>query len=160
MSRGPAGIATRSSNGHPIPPAGPSEFPRRRRERGPLMSDELIGLTASQAADRIRAGDLTGEEYFHAYREAAAGDSLNAFLWTADEAGASGDGPLAGIPIAVKDIFCTEGVPTTAGSRILEGYRPPYPATAVRRLRDAGAGVLGKANMDEVPMGSRHANTL
>src|SRR3546814_13545155 len=69
-----AGIATRSSNGRPIPPAGPSEFPHRRRERGSLMSDELIGLTVSQAADRIRAGDLTGEEYFDAYREAAAGD--------------------------------------------------------------------------------------
>jgi aspartyl-tRNA(Asn)/glutamyl-tRNA(Gln) amidotransferase subunit A len=123
------------------------------------MSDELIGLTASQAADRIRAGDLTGEEYFDAYREAAAGDSLNAFLWTADEAGASGDGPLAGIQIAVKDIFCTEGVPTTAGSRILEGYRPPYSATAVRRLRDAGAGVLGKANMDEFAMGSSNENS-
>src|SRR5215218_4180372 len=159
MSRGRAGIAARSSNGRPIPPAGPSEFPRRRRERGPLMSDELIGLTASEAADRIRAGDLTGEEYFETYREAAAGDSLNAFLWTADEVAASGDGPLAGIPVAVKDIFCTEGVPTTAGSRILEGYRPPYTATAVRRLRDAGAGVLGKANMDEFAMGSSNENS-
>jgi aspartyl-tRNA(Asn)/glutamyl-tRNA(Gln) amidotransferase subunit A len=123
------------------------------------MSDELIGLTVSQAVDRIRAGDLTGEEYFDAYREAAAGDSLNAFLWTADEAGASVDGALAGIPVAVKDIFCTEGVPTTAGSRILEGYRPPYTATAVRRLRDAGAGVLGKANMDEFAMGSSNENS-
>ena len=61
--------------------------------------------------------------------------------------------------MAVKDIFCTEGIPTTAGSRILEGYRPPYTATAVRRLREAGARVLGKTNMDEFAMGSSNENS-
>src|SRR6266536_159950 len=120
---------------------------------------ELIELTVAQAADRIRSGELSADEYFEAYREAAAGDSLNAFLWTAEEAEEAGEGPLGGIPVAVKDIFCTEGIPTTAGSRILEGYRPPYTATAVRKLREAGASVLGKANMDEFAMGSSNENS-
>ncbi|HXS46134.1 MAG TPA: Asp-tRNA(Asn)/Glu-tRNA(Gln) amidotransferase subunit GatA, partial [Solirubrobacterales bacterium] len=62
-------------------------------------------------------------------------------------------------PIAVKDIFCTEGVPTTAGSRILEGYRPPYTSTAVRKLIEAGAPILGKTNMDEFAMGSSNENS-
>ena len=63
------------------------------------------------------------------------------------------------MPIAVKDIFCTEGIETTAASRILEGYRPPYTATAVRRLADAGARLLGKTNMDEFAMGSSNENS-
>src|SRR3954453_18325514 len=123
------------------------------------MGSELIDLTVAEAAERIRSGALSADEYFEAYRQAADGDSLNAFLWTAEEAGEAGEGPLGGIPVAVKDIFCTEGVPTTAGSRILEGYRPPYTATAVRRLRDAGGRVLGKANMDEFAMGSSNENS-
>ena len=118
-------------------------------------------------ADPLRR--LSRDEYFDAYREAAAGDSLNAFLWTAEDAAQAdleGPGgrderraPARGIPVAVKDIFCTEGIPTTAGSRILEGYRPPYTATAVRKLREAGARVLGKANMDEFAMGSSNENS-
>src|SRR5690242_4261788 len=111
---------------------------------------ELIELTVAEAAARIRSGDLSADEYFDAWRTAAGGDSLNAYLWTAEDAAqADLDGtraaeddpdperPLAGIPVAVKDIFCTQGIPTTAGSRILEGYRPPYTATAVRGLRRA-----------------------
>src|SRR4051794_16512090 len=121
--------------------------------------DELIDLTVAEAAGRIRSGELGADEYFDAYRQAAAGDSLNAFLWTAEEPEDAGEGPLGGIPVAVKDIFCTEGIPTTAGSRILEGYRPPYTATAVRKLREAGAGVLGKVNMDEFAMGSSNENS-
>src|SRR5918994_3506027 len=62
-------------------------------------------------------------------------------------------------PLAGKDIFCTAGVPTTAGSRILEGYEPPYTSTAVRNLGDAGIGVLGKTNMDEFAMGSSNENS-
>jgi aspartyl-tRNA(Asn)/glutamyl-tRNA(Gln) amidotransferase subunit A len=136
------------------------------------MSEELIELTVAEAAERIRSGELAADEYFDAYREAAAGDSLNALLWTAEDTAQAdlegarasqneidADRPLVGVPVAVKDIFCTEGIPTTAGSRILEGYRPPYTATAVRGLRRAGARVLGKANMDEFAMGSSNENS-
>jgi aspartyl-tRNA(Asn)/glutamyl-tRNA(Gln) amidotransferase subunit A len=98
-------------------------------------------------------------EYFGAYREAASGDSLNAYLWTAESPNGSGDGPLAGVPVAIKDIFCTEGIATTAGSLILEGYQPPYSSTAVRKLTEAGASVLGKTNMDEFAMGSSNENS-
>jgi aspartyl-tRNA(Asn)/glutamyl-tRNA(Gln) amidotransferase subunit A len=119
----------------------------------------IVDLTVAQAAERIRSGELSADEYFDAYREAAAGDELNAYLWTAQEPGETGDGELSGIPVAVKDIFCTEGIPTTAGSRILEGYNPPYTATAVRRLKEAGASVLGKVNMDEFAMGSSNENS-
>ncbi|MSO40441.1 MAG: Asp-tRNA(Asn)/Glu-tRNA(Gln) amidotransferase subunit GatA [Solirubrobacterales bacterium] len=122
---------------------------------------ELLELTASEAIERIRKRELSDDEYFEAYREAAAGDPLNAYLWLAPENHEQGnrEGPLAGAPVAVKDIFCTEGVLTTAGSRILEGYRPPYTATAVRRLSGQGARLLGKTNMDEFAMGSSNENS-
>jgi aspartyl-tRNA(Asn)/glutamyl-tRNA(Gln) amidotransferase subunit A len=127
------------------------------------MSAELLELTVARAAALIAAGELSGEELLRAYVEAAAGDELNAFLWRAEPGkpgcAGSGVGPLAGIPVAVKDIFCTEGIETTAASRILEGYRPPYTATAVRRLSDAGAQVIGKTNMDEFAMGSSNENS-
>ncbi len=93
--------------------------------------------------------------------------SLNAFLsvdaagagaaaWRLDEAAASGDapGPLHGLVVAVKDNLCTVALPTTCGSRILDGYHSPYEATAVRRVRAAGGIVLGKTNLDEFAMGS------
>ena len=122
------------------------------------MGAELLELTVAQAIERIRSGDLSSGEYFGAYRAAAEGDELNAFLTTESPNG-GGEGDLMGVPIAVKDIFCTEGVATTAGSRILEGYRPPYTATAVRKLNEAGARVLGKTNMDEFAMGSSNENS-
>src|SRR4051794_2640592 len=122
---------------------------------------ELLSFTGAQAAERIRAGDISASELFAAYRERAAGEDLNAFLWVADDPDTHADsaGPLAGVPLAVKDLFCVEGVPSVAASRILEGYRPPYTSTVVRNLRAAGAGVLGKTNMDEFAMGSSNENS-
>jgi aspartyl-tRNA(Asn)/glutamyl-tRNA(Gln) amidotransferase subunit A len=124
---------------------------------------DLLELSVGEALRLIEAGELSGDEVFSAYVEAAAGDDLNAYLWRAEPGkpgcAGNGDGPLAGIPVAVKDIFCTEGVETTAASRILEGYRPPYTATVVRQLTDAGARVLGKTNMDEFAMGSSNENS-
>jgi aspartyl-tRNA(Asn)/glutamyl-tRNA(Gln) amidotransferase subunit A len=122
---------------------------------------ELLELTVAEAAARIASGEVSAAEYFEAWQETAAGDELNAYLWRVEDADGyqAEDGPLGGIPVAVKDIFCTEGSPTTAGSRILEGYRPPYTATAVRQLDAAGARVLGKTNMDEFAMGSSNENS-
>ena len=127
------------------------------------MSAELLDLTAAQAAAAVRAGELDPAELFDVYRARAADDRLNAFTWLADEAPgdarASSGQPLAGVPIAVKDLFCTEGVPSQSGSKILEGYRPPYTATVVRRLAEAGAPLLGKTNQDEFAMGSSNENS-
>ena len=127
------------------------------------MSD-LVELSAAQAAERVRAGEVSPGELFAAYRERAEGEELGAFLSLAEpgpEAGGGdpGERPLAGVPLAVKDIFCVADVPTTAASRILEGYRPPYTATAVERLAAAGAPMLGKTNMDEFAMGSSNENS-
>jgi aspartyl-tRNA(Asn)/glutamyl-tRNA(Gln) amidotransferase subunit A len=122
---------------------------------------ELITFTAAQAAERIKAGEISADELFAAYRERAASEDLNAFLWVADgpDEHADASGPLAGVPLAVKDLFCVAGVPSMAASRILEGYRPPYTSTAVAKLRAAGAAVLGKTNMDEFAMGSSNENS-
>jgi aspartyl-tRNA(Asn)/glutamyl-tRNA(Gln) amidotransferase subunit A len=124
------------------------------------VSSELLELTVAGARARIEASEVSPAEYFDSYARAAAGDELNAYLWRAEPgAAANGGGSLGGIPVAIKDLFCTEGIPTTAGSRILEGYRPPYTATAVRRLGEAGARVLGKTNLDEFAMGSSNENS-
>jgi aspartyl-tRNA(Asn)/glutamyl-tRNA(Gln) amidotransferase subunit A len=125
------------------------------------MSD-IVALTAAQAAEAVGTGDLDRTELFEAYRTRAAADELNAFVWVADEAPATNGaaaGPLGGVPLGVKDLFCTEGVPSQAGSKILEGYRPPYTATVVRNLLDAGAPLLAKTNQDEFAMGSSNENS-
>ncbi|HUH03822.1 MAG TPA: Asp-tRNA(Asn)/Glu-tRNA(Gln) amidotransferase subunit GatA [Kofleriaceae bacterium] len=134
------------------------------------MSDaDLAYLPLADQARRLAAGELSSTELTRIYldRIAAANPALNAYLRidkggalaTAariDAARASGDelGPLAGVPLALKDIFVTEGLETTAASRILAGWIPPYDGTAVARLRAAGAVILGKLNMDEFAMGS------
>jgi aspartyl-tRNA(Asn)/glutamyl-tRNA(Gln) amidotransferase subunit A len=138
----------------------------------------LTDLTLLQAADALRSGQLSSRELTHAYLEriAARNGDLHAFLALTPEgaerqaaeadrrlAQARGGGPTTpltcGIPIAVKDVLCLEDVPTTAGSRILEGFRPPYSATAVQRLLDDGVVVLGKTNTDEFAMGSSTENS-
>jgi len=124
---------------------------------------DILDLTAKQAADAVAAGELDPTELFEAYRTRAAADELNAYTWVADEAPAAAaaaqPAPLAGVPLAVKDLFCTEGVPSQAGSRILEGYRPPYTATVVAGLHRAGAPLLAKTNQDEFAMGSSNENS-
>ncbi|HET6830060.1 MAG TPA: Asp-tRNA(Asn)/Glu-tRNA(Gln) amidotransferase subunit GatA [Solirubrobacterales bacterium] len=124
------------------------------------MSDPRL-LTVAEGLGEIAAGNLSANEWFAAY--AGAPDELGAYLWRPDGTAVRPDdtasGPLAGVPVAIKDIFCIEGLPATAGSRILEGYVPPYTATAVERLLAAGASVLGKTNMDEFAMGSSNENS-
>jgi aspartyl-tRNA(Asn)/glutamyl-tRNA(Gln) amidotransferase subunit A len=127
------------------------------------MSRDILQLTAAAAAALVRAGELDAGELFEVYRASAASDTLGAFTWVAQGPPAIGpaavEAPLGGVPLAVKDLFCTEGVPSQAGSRILEGYRPPYTATVVRRLADAGAPLLAKTNQDEFAMGSSNENS-
>src|SRR3954466_4791693 len=123
---------------------------------------DIRDLTVLAAHNAKMAREFSPQEHAEAWFEAAATDELNAYLWRNDrgaEAAAIEVEQDWNAPIAVKDIFCTEGVPTTAASRILEGYRPPYTATAVRRLTGAGARVLGKTNMDEFAMGSSNENS-
>jgi aspartyl-tRNA(Asn)/glutamyl-tRNA(Gln) amidotransferase subunit A len=117
---------------------------------------DLLGLTAAQQAQLIASGEVSSAEVFEFWRGQAAGDDLGSYLWVAEETPANA-GALP--PVAVKDLFCVEGVPSSAGSRILEGYLPVYTATSVRNLEEAGAAVLGKTNQDEFAMGSSNENS-
>ncbi|MGI8946829.1 MAG: Asp-tRNA(Asn)/Glu-tRNA(Gln) amidotransferase subunit GatA [Ornithinimicrobium sp.] len=134
-----------------------------------MSSADLTSLTAAAMADALAAGEITAEALTQAHldRIERLNPLLNAFLHVdadgalttareVDAARAAGEElhRLAGVPIAVKDIACTQGLPTTAGSSMLEGWIPPYDATIVARLRAARMPILGKTNMDEFAMGS------
>lgn len=123
--------------------------------------------SARELAAAVRSGRARAVEVVSAALAAAAADRCNAFVTLAEDeamraaaaldarvAAGEDPGPLAGVPLAVKDNLCTEGLATTAGSRVLEGFVPPYDATVVARMRAAGAIVIGKTNLDEFGMGS------
>ncbi len=128
---------------------------------------ELTSLTIAQLRDGFRSGEFTAREIAEQYNSAVSGArALNAYTVetpedalaaadAADKARGSGDlGSLAGVPLGIKDLFATRGVDTTSGSKILGGFKPPYESTVTANLRKAGAGMLGKLNMDEFAMGS------
>lgn len=129
---------------------------------------ELTKLTIAEARDALANKDFSAAELAEAYIKAMeAGRDLNAYITEtpdvalerareSDDRRAKGDhiGTMDGIPIAMKDLFCTEGVLTTAGSHILDGFTPAYESTVSANLRSAGAVMLGKANLDEFAMGS------
>ena len=135
---------------------------------------EPTRLSASEIAAAIASGEISAVEVaqVHLDRIAAVDERVHASLHVdrqgalaaaraVDAKRANGEhlGSLAGVPLALKDVFTQRGVPTTCGSRILEGWRPPFDSTVVRRLRDAGVVVLGKTNMDEFAMGSSTENS-
>ena len=138
------------------------------------MAGELTRMSAAGLAAAVAAGEVSALEVTEAHlaRIAEVDGAVHAFLHVAadgarraaravDERRAAGEplGPLAGVPLALKDLFTTTDMPTTCGSAILNGWRPPYDATITRRLREAGVVILGKTNMDEFAMGSSTENS-
>ena len=136
------------------------------------MSD-MNAWSLAQARDALRAKQVTSVELTEACLSAIEGaDALGAFVHktpelaldlarAADQHLASGDAPdMCGLPIGIKDLFCTKGVPSQAASRILEGFKPEYESTVSQKLRDSGAVMLGKLNMDEFAMGSSNETSI
>ena len=134
---------------------------------------EMNAWSLAQARDALRAKQVTSVELTEACLSAIEGaDALGAFVHktpelaldlarAADQHLASGDAPdMCGLPIGIKDLFCTKGVPSQAASRILEGFKPEYESTVSQKLRDSGAVMLGKLNMDEFAMGSSNETSI
>ena len=132
-------------------------------------NNELCRKSAHQLAQMLRAGEITSVELTQAFldRIAALNPTLNAYLYVdaegalvaaesvdADRSAGKELPPFAGVPVAIKDNICQHGIPTTCASRMLEGWKPPYDATVVTRLREARLPILGHTNMDEFAMGS------
>src|SRR5512144_257602 len=137
------------------------------------MTVDLCRLGIAEARDRLASGDIAAAELARACLDAmAARRDLNAFITETAEIALSraaaadarrrrgeGLGPLDGIPVGIKDLFCTRGVLTTAASHILDGFVPPYESTVSAKLQNAGAVMLGKTNLDEFAMGSSNTSS-
>ena len=140
-----------------------------------VPAEGLTSLTAAELAEKIHSREITSREVTHAFldRIAETNEELNSFLHVgAEEALAAADAVdkaldageepasgLAGVPLALKDLLVTTDAPTTAASKMLEGYVSPYDATVTKRLREAGIPILGKTNLDEFAMGSSNENS-
>lgn len=133
----------------------------------------ITDLGVADIRDGFRGGAFSAREVADAFNDAVAGsDALNCFIVKtpekaveaaeeADRALAAGEvAPLSGVPLGIKDLFCTKGVQSTAGSHILEGFVPPYESTVSGNLLGAGAGMLGKLNMDQFAMGSSNETSF
>ncbi|MDM8166855.1 Asp-tRNA(Asn)/Glu-tRNA(Gln) amidotransferase subunit GatA [Roseovarius sp.] len=134
---------------------------------------DLNTLTIAEARDKLRAGEVTSSELTEACLTAIEGaGALNAFVHNTPEIAREqakfadarlqkgDDAPMCGIPLGIKDLFCTKGVPSQAASGILKGFKPEYESTVTQNLFDAGAVMLGKLNMDEFAMGSSNETSV